>query len=176
MNSVVDQRDNLESTEYSKKKYKNALDIFDEKENNKIQKNLKSEEQFYKLKNKEIGLYEIALEKEKEDKEDVKKFNSFKNIKNLFSFKNSNKNHFKPEIKNRNNKSFNIKSNSSKIILKNLLNKKKLIKNSKLPNNEESKSLENQTKKKKKIYLVEGTRKYNNNIKFKNNKIKKSKN
>ena len=41
---------NMESAFLSKKMYQNALDIFDEAEDLKIQKNLKNEEEFYKLK------------------------------------------------------------------------------------------------------------------------------
>ena len=171
LNSFVDQEDNLGYAKYSKNKYKNALDIFDETEDKKMKKILKNEKQFYKLKNKEIGLYEVVLDKEKENKEDIIRFNSSKIINNLFSFMKRDKNNSKNNI-NDNNKTFNYKYNSSKFELNSLLNKKKLIKNYNSKNIEKEQSLENKTINNNKIFFNEEKKKYNENITFDNTKIK----
>lgn len=128
INDYIDQDKIIGNMESSKIKYKDALDYFEEKREIKIQKLLKSEKQFYKLKNKEIGIYEIGLDDEGEDnKENNRRYNSFKSSKNFdfIQIKNENNNENLINIKKRtlSSKNFNFKFILSKKIITNFLDK-----------------------------------------------------
>ena len=187
INSYKNLDRNMESAFLSKKIYQNALDIFDEAEDLKIQKNLKNEEEFYKLKSNEIGLYSISLKKEEENnKENIKKFNSFKNIKSLYFNFGKNKDDVS-NLQNNNafsskNISLNFKLNSFKNILNNTPdNIKNINKNSKNKNNnllkaKNGKSLEcinNYTDKNMKFKEnIDINKNYNSKNRLNNSKIK----
>ena len=141
--SYINQDRNIQSLEYSKQRYMNALDILDQTEDEKLYQNLKIEEQFYKLKRKEIGLFEFETLQEKTNKENIERFNSFKNLKssNIYFGKRKDKNNI-AKIKNKILSSKSMGSNnifnSSKKVLNQKINKTKLLVN-------DSKAIKNKT-------------------------------
>ena len=188
LSSYTNQDRNMENLDTSKNKYQNALDIFEETEDKKMNKIQKDEEQFYKLKKNLIGLYEIVLDKENENNESIKRFHSFKNSKSQDYYYGKNKKDFNYKKNNpliSKNGAFNIEFNSSKKILKSLLNKTNLVLNNKNIKNENTKidkslnkekenSLEYKNNKKK-IRIIFNTNNENEKSSEKNNKNKKYK-
>lgn len=132
INNFTEQENHLGNIENSKDKYRNALDYFDKTKDIQIKKFIKSEEQFYKLRNKEIGLYEIDTNDEQEDNAD-----SINNNTRLYSFKSSKNldvNNFDDEehINKNINKTFKSRAFSSKNVLydfKSFSSPKNILKN-----------------------------------------------
>lgn len=135
INNFTEQENNPGNVENSKNKYRNALEYLDKTKDIQIQKFMKSEEQFYKLRNKEIGLYEIDTNDEQDDNTDnnnntrIYSFKSSKNldINNYNDDEHINKNIskiFKTRAFSSKNVKYNFKSFSScKKILKNVFDK-----------------------------------------------------
>ena len=190
INSFTNQDRNMENAFYSKQVYQDALDIFDENEDEKINKILKDEEKFYKLKAKEMGFYEIDLKKAEENNksDNIKRGNSFQNIKSLyfnFSKKKDDVPHTKQNPLSSKNISVNFKINSSKNLLKNLGDKTKSSNNNKESNkNNNQLNIKNLTTMKyinnyndrmikfKPNFINKNNSNYNNNIYNKNEQFK----
>ena len=161
INSYKDRDKYYESAEYSKNKYRDALDILDETEDKKIENLLKREKQFYKLKNKKMGLYGIVLDKEEEEnKEYYKRFKiSLKKNKNI-----------KNKPLNSQNIEFYYKFNSSNKDLKDTKNELNINNKNNIKIND--KSLEDINKSKnKKIFFSENDKSIEDINKSKNRKI-----
>ena len=183
INNFTEQENHLGNVENSKYKYINALEYLDKTKDIQIQKFIKSEEQFYKLRNKEIGLYEIDTNDEQEDNTDSNNNNTrlypFKSSKNLDVDNYNDDEHinksisktFKARAFSSKNVKFNFKSfSSSKKILKNIFDKENNKNSIHKPN---EKNFENEERKKpssKKISSYNSIN-YENRTQKNNNKI-----
>ena len=184
INNFSEQENHLGNAEKSKNKYLNALEYLDKTKDIQIQKFIKSEEQFYKLRNKEIGIYEIDTNEEEEDNNTDSNNNntrlySFKSSKNLDVGNYNDDEHinksmsktFKARAFSSKNVKYNFRSfSSSKKILKNVFDKQNNKNLNHVPN---EKSFENEERKKpssKKINSYTSIN-YENNVQKNNKKI-----
>ena len=180
INNFTEQENHLGNVENSKNKYINALEYLDKTKDIQIQKFIKSEEQFYKLRNKEIGLYEIDTNDEQEDNTDSNNNNtrlySFKSSKNLDVGNYNYDEHinksisktFKARAFSSKNVTFNFNSfSSSKKILKNVFDK---LNNKNPTHDPNEKNFEKEERKKSSSKKINSYNSINFENKEKNNK------
>lgn len=178
INNFTEQENHLGNVENSKNKYRNALDYFDQTKDIQIQKFIKSEEQFYKLRNKEIGLYDIDSNDDQDNNTDNNntRLYSFKSSKNLDINSFNDDEHinktisksFKARAFSSKNVKFNFKSfSSSKKLLKNVFDKHPVHdSNEKSSENKESKEPSKKINSYNSINYDSKAQKRNNKIHF----------